>query len=211
MDLGVTLRTAIPTLDAPVLTTLAGTTQPMSGREVWRLPGGSDRGVRLVLARLARHGLVHVDRRGNAAYYTANRGHLAWDAIEELILLRRRLHSRLRDELETWAFPPAHASLFGSAARGDGGPDSDIDLLLVSDGDVGPVQEDLWDEQVTELAQKVEAWTGNDCQTFDLTPAQLLEHVLAEDRLIDNIVRDSVLLFGRPLQTYLRELDRTVR
>ena len=30
-----------------------------------------------------------------------------------------------------WAEKPVHAAVFGSAARGDGGPDSDIDLLLV--------------------------------------------------------------------------------
>jgi hypothetical protein len=45
--------------------------------------------------------------------------------------LRLELWKRLRETLSGWTEKPVHAAVFGSAARCDGGPDSDIDLLLV--------------------------------------------------------------------------------
>ena len=37
-------------------------------------------------------------------------------------------------------FQPLRVILFGSAARGDAGPDSDIDLLVILDDDASPKQ-----------------------------------------------------------------------
>ena len=42
---------------------------------------------------------------------------------------------RLRETIRGWRPRPVYACVFGSAARGDGGPDSDIDLLVVVDDD----------------------------------------------------------------------------
>ena len=46
------------------------------------------------------------------------------------------------------------AGLYGSAARRDGGPDSDIDLIVVVESGSG-------DELADELAGALERWTGN--------------------------------------------------
>lgn len=81
MDLGHPLRAVVPSLDASVLEVLAGTTRPLSGREVAKLAGkGSPSGVRLVLQRLVKHGLVTREDRASAIYYVANRAHPAWPA-----------------------------------------------------------------------------------------------------------------------------------
>jgi len=37
----------------------------------------------------------------------------------------------LAEEVGAWSTPPVHASLYGSAARGDGTTVSDLDLLVV--------------------------------------------------------------------------------
>ena len=198
-------RSVIPSLDGPVFEVVAGTTHPLTTLAVHRLARvGSPNGIRLVLERLAEHGLVHADRRGNAIYYTANREHLAWPAIERLAHLRRTLFERLATEIAAWEIPALHASLFGSSARGDGGPGSDVDILLVRD-DLGPEVEDAWEAQVDRLRAHVLAMTGNRCQAFVVTRERLHEHRSAGDQIVESWLRDCLLLAGEEIATMLAE------
>ena len=121
-----------PTLDSGVLSVLAGTTRPLTGREVARLMGrNSHSGVLDVLHRLAAHGLVDSQEAGNALLYTLNRDHLAAPAVAVLAGIRAELLDRLRETIEGWEVQPVQVSMFGSVARRDGDVDSDIDLSLI--------------------------------------------------------------------------------
>ena len=206
MDLLHPIRAVVPTLDGPVLEVLARTTQPLSGREVHRLSGtGSASGVRRTLARLARQGLVRAEEHAAGTFYLANRQHLAWSAVESLTGLRRELFDRLREELRSWEPLPLHASVFGSMARGEGDPDSDIDLLLVRPDDVGE-DESPWADQVDRLRENVRAWTGNECHAFQTDRQRLTDHKRADDPIVSNWLRDAVVLSGPDLRTVLRNL-----
>ena len=206
MDLTHPIHVLVPTLDGPILEVLARTTRPLTGREVQRLARkGSPSGVRLALSRLTEQGIVHADHRSTAVFYVANRDHLAWSAVETLTNLRRTLLQRLRTELESWHPPPIHASLFGSAARGDGDASSDVDILLIR---ADEVTEDHppWAEQIDRLRRDVAVWTGNRCQVFELDRRRLAEHVRVHDPLIDAWLRDAIPLAGRDLRNTLRDL-----
>jgi predicted nucleotidyltransferase len=150
-----------PTLDGPVLMVLAATTRPLAAREVARLVRrGSWAGVRKVLLRLVEHGVVTVQEAGNVTLYTMNRQHLAAPAVDVLAGLRQELVHRLSDSIGAWTTAAVHASLFGSAARGDGSTTSDIDLFIVRPRKID--QEDgRWRAQLDRLAADVLAWTGN--------------------------------------------------
>ncbi|MGH8827849.1 MAG: nucleotidyltransferase domain-containing protein, partial [Jiangellaceae bacterium] len=191
---------------------LARTTRPMSGGEVHRLAGtGSANGVRLALARLVRQGVVNAEQRAAAVFYEANRSHLAWPAVEILAGLRRTMLERLREELQSWQVPPIHASLFGSAARGDGGTDADIDILLIRPGGVDD-ENPSWAEQIDRLHQHVEAWTGNHCQLFQVDLDRIAQDRSANDSIVDKWRRDSIALAGQDLTDVLRTLpDRRKR
>ncbi len=207
VDVAHPVRGIIPTLDAPVLEVLAGTTRRLSGREVHRLAGtGSVRGVQLVLARLVGQGLVSAEEHTGATLYAANRAHLAWPALEALVGLRRRLLERIRDTVAGWGIPSLHVSLFGSAARGDGDAGSDIDLLVVRPDVVGEGNE-AWEAQLDALREAVTAWTGNRCQAFALDSARLAAHVVADDPLVEGWLRDGILLAGEPLRTLVDGLS----
>lgn len=198
VDLRNPIAVAIPSLDGPVLQVLSATTRPLTGREVWRLAGsGSDNGVRAVLARLVRQGVVLADHRDSGTFYVANRQHLAWPAIEILASLRRTFISRLTDEIDGWPIQPLHASLFGSAARGGGDVDSDIDLLVIRpDG----VDRQAWEDQLAAIGETVSAWTGNHCQLFEIDQARLREHIDASDPLVSAWLDEGVHLAARPLK-----------
>jgi len=76
MDVAHPYTAVCPTLDSDVLSVLAGTTRPLTGREVARmLSRASHSGVLNVLNRLAEHGLVDRQEAGRAFLFTLNREH----------------------------------------------------------------------------------------------------------------------------------------
>ncbi len=201
MHLGHPLSSIAPPLDARVLEVLAGTTRPLSGRDVGRIIGeGSPNGVWKALNRLTQSGIVHADRRRRATYYLANRDHLAWPAIESLARLRGELFRRLASEIATWPMPPLHASVFGSAARGDADAASDLDLLIIRPDRLDDSELETWDRQLDALRDQVAHWTGNHVQTFCIDRDRLAEHVRADDPLVSSWLADEVHLAGTPIR-----------
>lgn len=182
-------------LEGPVLIVLSGTMRPLTGRQVQRLaPRGSVRGIGLALDRLVDQGLVRAEPAGRAVLYTANRAHLAWSAVETLLSLREQFFGRLSHRLTRWSPAPRGAVVFGSAARGDGGIDSDIDLLLVRPD---AADAEVWSESTDRLREEVMSWTGNRLQVVEVTETRWEQMRETGDPLADSIVRDGVdLLHG---------------
>ena len=191
-------------LTGRVLEALSATTKPLSAADVARLVrDGSRVGVWKALNRLAEQGIVLADERGSAVYYAANREHLAWAAVEQLTGLRTALREAIAAAILPWPVAPVHASLFGSAARGDADAASDVDLLLVRPDGLSDDDEASWDDQLDRLRDRVLRITGNRAQTLSLTPSRLEEHVRAGDPLVDAWRRDGILLAGAPLSVLL--------
>jgi predicted nucleotidyltransferase len=202
MNVSYPIKCVVPSLDAHVLEVLAGTTRALTGRQVHRLAGaGSDRGIRLVLGRLVRQGLAIAEDQGSSTLYTANRAHLAWPAVEQLVGLRTSLIEQLSSRVAGWGVRALHASMFGSAARQDGDEQSDIDLLLVRADDA---DDDSWNDQVTALRKWATDATGNPCQVFDVTISRFEEHVRAGDPLVADWRRDGLHLGGTSIETLVR-------
>ena len=209
MNLSHPLRGVLPTLDAPALEVLAGTSRPLSGHQVYVLAqAGTARGIRLALARLVSQGVVLADDHPGATLYSANREHLAWPAIETIVGLRSVLLEQLRARIAAWPVSPVHASIFGSAARGEADEASDLDLLLVRPA---TADEDAWQRQVESLREWVLAVTGNRCQTFEVDEPRFAEHVGARDPLVDAWRRDGLHLAGEPIEMLVRRSRRTSR
>jgi predicted nucleotidyltransferase len=163
--------TVTPTLDGDVLAVLATHDAMFTTGQIHRvLNRFSEEGIRKVLSRLVRQGVVLSERVGHAYAYRLNTAHLAAEPIVALAKLFDRFLTRLEEHLRGWDHPPAYAAVFGSAARGAMTTDSDVDLFLVRENDT-PVTE--WEIQVNELAAAVTAWTGNDARVVEYTVADL--------------------------------------
>jgi UTP:GlnB (protein PII) uridylyltransferase len=147
-------------VDGEVLGVLARADAEFTVPELRIRLGRSTEGIRRALERLAEQGIVIRRSIGRATSYQLNRGHLAAPAIIELAELPATLRLRISQEIESWARPPVYAALFGSAARQQMRPDSDIDILLVAD----EIDDPVWEEQVADLARAVTTWTGNDAR-----------------------------------------------
>jgi predicted nucleotidyltransferase len=199
MDLGRPYATICPTLDGEILVTLGGTTRPLTGRELARLVRhGSQSGVNKALQRLVDHGIVLRQEAGRAMLYSLNREHLAAPAVETLSGIRTELIQRLSSAFETWKLRPVHASLFGSAARGDGDTESDIDLFVIRPS-AAERQEGVWHRQLDDLARKVHRWTGNQAGISEVGEAEVARLRRTKPKVVEALKDDAVTLFGKPI------------
>lgn len=196
MDVARPYTAICPTLDSAVLTILAGTTRPLTGREVARLAGRrSHAGVLKVLSRLVAHGLVDRQEAATALLYTLNRDHLAAPAVDIIAGMRGELLRRLCEAVATWEVVPIHLSLFGSTARGQGDTDSDVDLFVVRPNGVDE-DDSRWRAQVDRLATQVLRWTGNHAGIAEVAEAEVGD-LRSDGRPIATELRsDAVVLCG---------------
>lgn len=196
-------RAITPTLDGAVLTVLAGVTEPLTGREVHRRARrGSAMGVYRVLGRLEEQGLVVGADAAPARLYQLNRDHVAAEVAVILRDLRSRLFDRIRQDLASWQVTPVTAALFGSVARGDGGTDSDVDLLLVRPDGIADDSEP-WATSVFELGQKIRRWTGNDASMLQADTAEVGDMVARRAPIVESLTQDAIDLAGTPIRELL--------
>lgn len=223
MDLSDPTRAVVPTLDGPVLAVLATAGRPLTvGQVAADVARGSEIGVRRSLARLVEQGTVRASLMGRNQVHELNRDHVAAQVAVLLAGLRLDLWERFRSELRSWKVPPLYAAVFGSAARGDGGVDSDIDLLVVHQvfpGEKRPksVRSDIrtqvadaagavtlsatdrdadkrWESQLADLHDRVERWTGNPLQIVDLSFYEWRHPPQEYQPLLSDVRRDGVEL-----------------
>jgi predicted nucleotidyltransferase len=182
MDFRRPFSVVAPTLDGDVLSVLARADDEFTGRRIHRVLGrGSEHGVRKAADRLVEQGIVSRRRAGQAKLYSLNRSHLAAPYVEGLGSLRAQLVERLKETVGAWKKPAAVVLLFGSVARGEAGPESDLDLLVVRPRDTDE-DHPRWQDQLAALEREATAWTGNETRVIEY----------GEDDLADPDVRSLV-------------------
>jgi predicted nucleotidyltransferase len=142
---------------------------------------------------------------GHTFLHELNRDHLLAPAVEQMAAARAELIHRLRKEIGAWGIRPVHASLFGSAARGDGDTGSDIDLFVVRPADLDQ-EEATWREQLYQLAGSVRRWTGNTAGITEVSEGDLPR--LREDQppVVEELGEDAVDLAGEKARKLLGRL-----
>jgi hypothetical protein len=201
MQLNKPFATVTPTLDGDVLGVLASADVTFTISQIQRiLTTVSGEGIRKVLTRLTAQGVVLHDQVGRTNTYRLNTEHLAAEPIMVLSRLSSIFLERIEAHLEGWGKEMRYAAVFGSAATGRMMLDSDIDLFLVRasapelDGhEEGP---DLWEQQVTELARLITAWTGNDVRVVEYTDDELRAAAVAGEPLLDDVSRHGLTVAG---------------
>ena len=221
MDLSSPARTVVPTLDAEVLMVLVGISAPLTGRQITRLAEtGSQKGVSVVLDRLRKHGLVDVVEAGNSNLYSLNRDHVAISAVEALVDLRGKLFERMAETIMKWQVRPESVAVFGSAARGDGGTDSDIDILVLRpeslyrssldefgrEVDQNSNEDwDRWSTQLYEFGRLVLRWSGNPASLIQTTRSQLKDMQENQEPIIKSLQSDIRQIWGKDVKKILNE------
>jgi predicted nucleotidyltransferase len=191
MDVSNPMSCVVPSAHGPVLAVLAGTTTPLTGRRVTELthPQVSQARVARILRELTAAGLVDRTPAGSSSLFVLNREHLAAGAVEALTTLRQQLWARIAEHARTWSRRPLAVVVYGSAARGDGTSDSDIDVLVVRPLDVDD-DDPAWQHDLTDLASEI----------LDRSEEGLATMAANGERLLMGIRRDGRAIVGS-LQT----------
>ena len=83
--------------------------------------------------------------------------------------------------------------LFGSVARGEAAPQSDLDLLVVRSADCDP-DEPVWQEQLSKLQAHASAWTGNDTRVLEFGDQEITGR--EPQQVLTDATRDGIELYG---------------
>lgn len=196
MDVGAPIADLIPGARGAVLSTLAQLAAPVTVRTLARHAGVSPQGALTLVNEFSRAGIVDVQPAGRSLMVSLNRDHLAVEPLVALVSSRARLVDRLTAELAGWE-DLAGGWLFGSAARGDGDTDSDIDLLLVAGRSI---DSDRWERQTANLVSRVPAWTGNPVQLVEHTRRSFAALVRANNPLVAAVRSEGIPLTPRTRQ-----------
>lgn len=175
---------------------------PQSAPQLARLTGLTPQGVRLVLDTLARQQLVKVHGSGRAQLYALNESHPFASALAALFQEEQqrweRLLAKIREMLVKRGAAVRAAWLYGSVARGEDTPRSDLDIaLLVSSQAVA--------DQVREDFMPLEDGQQLHISLTALTPKELAA-LPDDDRWWSDVVRDARVLKGSAPDLARRQL-----
>ena len=203
MDLSAPHAALVSGPEGEVLVALSGTSAGLTGRQVAsRVKNASPASVHRALRRLVEQGVVEGRTVGRAILYTLNTEHLVAPAVALLSGLRAELIQRLTRAL---AAPPvpAHASLFGSAARGDGDVGSDLDLFIVRPAKLDE-DDRAWRDKLDGLAGAVRRWTGNPLSISEVSARDVVRLRRLRPAIVTALEDDAVTLVGDPIRKILR-------
>jgi len=144
-------------------------------RELQRLTGLGMGSLQAELKRLVALGILSRRSRANRVAYRLETGHPRWEPLRRLIGLTATPLELLRAAFAGVKGVDA-AFVFGSEARGDSGPESDVDLFILGREDVH--------HAVGRALTEVELLTGREIDVMEYTP----------DRATRRIGRGSVFL-----------------
>lgn len=179
---------------------------PASGREAERLGGVSHRSATRALDDLAALGVLDRTVTPATHLYRINREHDLVPFLESLFERESARLASLREDIEAALVSTGltdsvvSVALFGSAARGEAGPDSDLDLcVLVRDRS----RPDAASNLLEALSDRLHERYGARASVLALPVPEARHRFDDGDPLLEDIARDNRTLFGTRIQEVL--------
>jgi predicted nucleotidyltransferase len=156
-------------------------------RELVRYAGLSLRAVQHELARLERLELVQSRRHGQHKYYRANEHHPLFADLKRIVYKTTGLGDVLREALEPIKGIQV-AFIYGSIAKGNERPTSDVDLLLIGTADADNLHEGI---------RRAEETLGREVSYVTMSPAEWRERRALRDAFMAEVARSpKIFLIG---------------
>jgi predicted nucleotidyltransferase len=175
----------------------------LSGREVARRAGLSPRAASLALAQLAGLGILQREPLGGTHRFTVSRQrHLVRAALSGLFQEERSLADVMGRRIMQAVGRRGCVSVavFGSYARGDAGPQSDLDVLVLL-ADSRRVRE-VKDALQSGAAEFYDLF-GLHLAPYVIGAAEFAGRLKAGDKLMRSLVREARVVSGQPLSEVL--------
>jgi predicted nucleotidyltransferase len=148
-------------------------------RELERRTGLATSSLQQELKRLTRLGALNRAKEGGRIVYTADEGHDAWRGWRLLIRACADPADVLREAFTGVAGIDA-AFVYGSRARGDALPDSDVDLFIVG--------EPAATKRLRGPLSEAESLLGQELDVIEYTPEQLAERARSGNAFVARVL-----------------------
>jgi predicted nucleotidyltransferase len=185
-------------LKVRVIRAMTALEQPVSGRQVGRLAGVSSKAL-TALDELAALGVVKKVESTGQHFYSLNQAHYLAEPLTVLFRTEERRISDIRDVLKhalTRRRDVLSGAIFGSVARSDADPHSDLDVLLIIESRAGSAEIlDLVLEQADTLAKIY----GATLAPTIFTKQEWLALMKRRDPFALSASADARVFVGRPL------------
>ena len=185
--------------EARVLAALDRIEVPLSGRALARAAGLTQSTAQRALARLREAGLVVAEPAPPSLLYRVNRDHVAMAPLIALIHLDDELRRRIAGHVRGWRPSAVSVVVYGSVARGQASPRSDVDLLVVRP-DATPPDDGPWQEQVADLSERVRRWTGRRVSLVEMSRHEAGQGMVEREPFLIEADREGWLIAGQALR-----------
>lgn len=197
MDFVRPIEAIVPGAQGRVLAVLAQTTAELNLRTIAQLAGVSQAQASRVLPGLIELGLVERREVPPASLFRLAPEHVAARAL----LALARSTDTVLDEIGRLAaslpHPPVSVIVFGSFARREAGPDSDIDIVVVRPADVDE-DDDGWADSLEAWRSDVRRLTGNPVEVVEVGVDEAAGKLAGNSELWADIRRDGRVVHGLP-------------
>jgi predicted nucleotidyltransferase len=189
-----------------LLRALLPLSRPVGLREAARLADVSPSAAQGAMEELTAMGVLDLREATSQHLYQINRKNRLAKALQELFdaedQRRVELLEAIRGELQRFWGPAVESvTIFGSSARGDDAPDSDLDLLVVTETEED--EEDTW-ERLLEKAPMFLREFGVRISPVVMSLEQLRERAEDGDPLIAAVVKEGIPVVKPTIEKLLR-------
>ncbi|MGH2751959.1 MAG: MarR family transcriptional regulator [Actinomycetota bacterium] len=202
MDFRSPVQALIPGAQGKILSVMTRAGEPLNLRTIAELAGVSAGQTSRVLGRLVGLGLVERRDVPPIALFRLLEGNLASQFVLQLTQLRRSFLDRAATSALSIEPAPVNVTIFGSMARDQVGPESDIDLLVVRAAGTTP-EDDLWAKSLGMFEHEVETLAGNNLSVVEVAEEELPELLTSSSELWRQIRDEGIHLLGVPLSKTL--------
>ena len=198
MDFAAPIEALIPGAQGRILAVLAGTTAELNLRTIARLSGVSLAQASRVMPALVELGVVARREVPPSTLFHLVPDHVAAQPVLELARARATVLDQLGRSARALRPPPASVIVYGSFARGDTRPDSDIDILVVRPQEVSD-NDDRWHRDLEGWRTRTRTLTGNPVEILEVDEPSAARQLRSRRPVWSDIKRDGIVVHGRSL------------
>lgn len=192
MDLARPIEALIPGAQGRLLGALVCAGQELNTRTAAEIASVSAAHASRVLAELVTLGVVRRRDVPPVVLYQLVDDSAVGRLLVELCNLRGRVFAEMTAAALEMSPGPVRIVVFGSVARCDSGPESDIDVLIVAPAGADP---DSWETSVSAWRKRVERFAGSRVELLEINEHEWRD-CPPDNRLWREIDRDGIVVFG---------------